>query len=252
MKAQFKGISMVFAIALLLALILPVTSQSAQNDQGGVSVFPADSSPYGRTYGEWMASWQQWATGMPYTHHPLFDTADASTGQSGPVWFLGGKFCSLNAPNCGTNNVVRHITIPAGKALFFPIVDTEVSTVETGGGDVNNANAIKDINSLRQLAEQYTNYATIVRLDVDGTSVPLQNFRVRSTAFGFYLPQHDIFTAVGEGTFTPGDYFPGVDDGYYVMLEPLSAGRQHTIHFHAEEPNFSWILDITYFVQVQR
>ena len=113
---------------------------------------------------------------------------------------------------------------------------------------------MKDINGLRQAAEQNTDYDTNVSLEVDGVRVPnlAQNFRVQSTVFGFYLPKDDIFTAVGEGTFAPGYYFPGVDDGYYVMLKPLSSGREHTIHFRAEAPHWNWVLDITYFVQVHR
>ena len=39
----------------------------------------------------------------------------ASLGQSGPVWFLAGTFGST---------VTRTVTIPAGKTLFFPILNT--------------------------------------------------------------------------------------------------------------------------------
>ena len=125
--------------------------------------------------------------------------------------------------------------------------------MEAGGGDVTKANPA-DINGLRQAVEQATNVGTNISLQVDGVSVPnlTRDFRVQSTAFGFYLPKGDIFTALGEGTFSPGYYFPGVDDGYYVMLAPLSPGRQHTVHFHAEEPAYNFILDVTYFVNVQR
>ena len=47
MKKQIKGISMAFAVALLLALILPVPSLFAYdgNDQGTVNIFPKDSAP---------------------------------------------------------------------------------------------------------------------------------------------------------------------------------------------------------------
>jgi hypothetical protein len=253
MKSKGREILTVLGIVFSLAMALPAQSLYADSNNS-VNIFPPDSAPYGRTYAEWMAAWQQWATSIPATAHPLFDSAPASTGQSGPVFFLGGKFCALNDSNCGTNNVVRHITVPAGKALFFPIADTEISTVETGGGSVDSPNAIKDINALRQAAEQNTNYDTKLSLEVDGVRVRdlAERFRVQSTAFGFYLPENDIFTAVGEGTFSPGYYFPGVDDGYYVMLQPLSPGRQHTIHFRAEAPHWNWVLDITYFVQVHR
>ena len=35
----------------------------------------------GRTYADWSERWWQWAYSLPTTHNPLFDTADASTGQ---------------------------------------------------------------------------------------------------------------------------------------------------------------------------
>lgn len=246
MRAIAK-ISLISAVVFALSIVLLVPPSFAE-----VKIFPVDSAPYGRTYGEWMAAWQQWATSIPATSHPLFDTGPASTGQSGPVFFLGGKFCALFTP-CGTDNVVRNITVPAGKALFFPIVDAEVSTVETGGGDATSTNAIKDINGLRQVAAQYAEGYTNLALEVDGH--PVQNiaaYRVQSYAFGFYLPANDIFTAMGEGTFSPGYYFPGVDDGFYVMLKPLAPGKTHTIHFHAEAPAWSWVLDITYNVTIQQ
>ena len=258
MRRDVTGCSRVLTVLVLFALSVPVLAAAAgagqDNDRGAVGIFPTSSVPYGRTYGDWMAAWQQWATSMPYTNHPLFDTADPSTGQSGPVWFLGGKFCALGE-TCGSNHVVRQITVPAGTALFFPIFDVEVSAVEMGGGDANNA-AIKDINGLRQAAASWAAMALNLSLEVDGVEVPhlQRRFHVQSSAFGFYLPKDDIFTAVGEGTFTEGYYFPGVDDGFYVMLEPLAPGRRHTIHFHAEFPGSpdNWVLDGTYHVHVQR
>lgn len=50
------------------------------------------------------------------TSSPLFDTADVNAGQTGHVWFLGGNFTG------GSEN--RTATIPAGVALFFPILNT--------------------------------------------------------------------------------------------------------------------------------
>ena len=123
MKRHGKGFSGVLTVLVLLALSVlvasPVASGQQDNDRGAASIFPTTSSPYGRTDGEWMAAWQQWATSMPYTHHPLFDSADPSTGQSGPVWFLGGKFCALGE-TCGNNHVVRESRFPQGRHSSSP------------------------------------------------------------------------------------------------------------------------------------
>lgn len=251
MRNYFKVMPVALTVILTVLISLLVTPAFAES-RPVVKIFPADSTPYGRSYGEWMAAWQQWATSIPATSHPLFDTGPADTGQSGPVFFLGGKFCPIDT-ECSTQNVTRKITIPPGKALFFPIMDAEYSTVETGGGSMDGPNAIPDINGLRQAAGQTVNNYTNLSLEVDGVKVTnLESFRVQSPAFSFYLPENDIFTAVGEGTFTPGYYFPGVDDGYYVMLQPLSAGKEHIIHFHGEAPVWNWVLDVTYRVTVDK
>src|SRR5205823_4113742 len=46
---------------------------------------------------------------------PWWDTAGefADLGQSGPVWFLAG----------GAWGYTKNVTVPAGKALFFPLID---------------------------------------------------------------------------------------------------------------------------------
>jgi len=59
---------------------------------------------------------------MPIDHHPLYDTADCSAGQSGPVWFLGGTFTTIEqSPGVVVGIANRTCTVPADKALFFPI-----------------------------------------------------------------------------------------------------------------------------------
>jgi hypothetical protein len=86
---------------------------------------------------------------------------------------------------------------------------------------------------------------------LDGVRIPnlKNNFRVQSTAFVFTLPDDNLFTAVGEGPYSGGSYFPGVDDGVYVMLAPLRAGA-HKVHFHGAFPQYNFTLDITYNLMV--
>src|SRR5205823_8952020 len=101
---------------------------------GNPAIAPPNSHPFGLSYGEWSARWWQWAFSLPVDHHPLYDTADCSAGQSGKVWFLGASF----APTVtGSGQVVaiatRHCTVPTGTALFFPILNAEASTAERNG-----------------------------------------------------------------------------------------------------------------------
>ena len=231
----------ILAIAIVLGLaLLAVPSIMAQ------LVVPASSVAYGRTYSEWSAAWQQWALSIPVANHPLFDNGDCSVGQSGPVWFLGGKFCALNNPNCGTTHVVRSCSVPAGKALYIPVLNAEWSVLEMNDPKFQ-------IGDLRALAASNIDGATNLWFDIDGAKIPhlKKDFRVQSSAFVFTIPDDNLFTAVGEGPYPGGSYFPGLDDGVYVMLAPLSGGS-HKIHFHGTMPAFNFTLDITYNLNVAK
>lgn len=231
----------ILVVAIVLGLaVLAVPSVMAWDN--GPKVIDRDSVAYGRTYSEWSAAWQQWALSIPVAEHPLFDNGPCSVGQSGPVWFLGGKFCALNNPNCGTTNVIRSCSVPAGTALYIPILNAEWSVLEVK----TDQNPNPQITDLRSAAASNMDGST-TEIDVDGRQIrDLQsNFRVQSTAFVFTLPDDNEFNAVGEGPFPGGAYFPGVDDGVYVMLAPLRPGP-HTVHFHGYMPAYNFTLDITY------
>jgi len=63
-----------------------------------------------------MKSWTRWAMEEPWSTGPINDPTGASCamGQGGPVWFLAGTSGGPAARDC---------TIPAGKKLFFPLVN---------------------------------------------------------------------------------------------------------------------------------
>jgi hypothetical protein len=229
----------VVAIVLVLA-VLAVPSVMAQD---GPKVFSRDSVVYGRTFAEWDAEWNQWSYSFPVAHHPLFDNADCTAGQSGPVWFLGGKFC----PNGGTCSfsAVRSCTVPSGKALFFPIVDFEDSALEEWVVEHAGDQTYQQIGTLRSVTSSVEG-ATDIFCQIDGETVPhlAQRFSVQSTAFGFTIPDDNLLKAIYGAPFEAGTYFPAVDDGYYMMLS-LAPGN-HVLHFGA-----SW-LDVTYNLTVAK
>ena len=233
-----KSILRISFVLVVVALFSLTTM--AQN------VIPADKIVAGRSYSEWAAAWNQWATSIPVSNHPLFDNGDCNVGQSGPVWFLGGKFCSVGATNCGTANVVRSCTVPSNKGLFMPIIDSEQSVLEMNDPKTQ-------IADMRKTIADAIDQAKDLAFEIDG--VPVHNlkrdFRVLSPAFSFTLPDENFFNAVGEGPYLAGFYYPGVDDGVYVMLAPLAPGH-HVVHFHGFMPQFNFTLDITYMLHVKR
>jgi hypothetical protein len=136
--------------------------------------------------------------------------------------------------------------VPAGEALYIAVLNAENSALELNDPKVQ----IQDLRSMNAAA---MDGAAGLSLAIDGAPIPhLQDrFRIQSTAFGFTIPDDNLFTAIGEGNFTGGAYFPAADDGVYVMVAPLPVGP-HKIHFHGAFPVYSFTLDITYNVMVAK
>jgi hypothetical protein len=183
-------------------------------------------------------SWWQWALETPASGNPLTDTTGqfAAVNQSGRVWFLAG--------NPG-GTTVRTITVPSGKALFFPIVnvfDAEDGIVVGGG-------RLFGIPRPVQVAQMFVSNviatATGLSCEVDGNPLPITTANLeQSTPFSLHLPADNILGVPA------GVYYPAVDSGYYVLLPPLSAG-QHTIHWAGSITFFPLSLDVTYNITVQ-
>lgn len=233
-------------LALAMQYIPNVFAHGYEFEREGIRIFDRDSVVYGRTYSEWNAAWQQWATSIPTANHPLFDNGDCSVGQSGPVWFLGRKFVAVGG--VATGNAVRNCSVPAGKALYVAVYNAEDSALEETTAGLGHP---AQIGELRAITAQQMDGITDLSMQVDFENIAniKERFRVQSSAFGFTLPPDNFFTAIGEGPFPEGTYFPAVDDGYYVMVAPMPIGH-HTIHFHGSTgPN---LLDITYHIYVYR
>jgi hypothetical protein len=58
------------------------------------------------------------------------------------------------------------------------------------------------------------------------------------------MPKHNLFVKPCNGDSPAGVYSPGVDDGYYVVLDPLPSGN-HALHFQAQSQGVT-VQDITY------
>src|SRR5690242_15987247 len=76
--------------------------------------------PNGKAYEKLSADWWKWAYSFPVSINPLFDATGAQgyLGNQGNLFFLSGV---INLSGTAT----RTITVPAGKPLFFPILNVE-------------------------------------------------------------------------------------------------------------------------------
>jgi len=194
--------------AILTAATLSVAAAPSPTRDDGLVILPGNT-PFGAVFSQWTARWWQFALSFPADANPLFDASvSCVVGQSGPVWFLMHDFGS------GTP-VHRTCSVPEGTALFFPIINVV---------DINVAS--QSPAELRAETAPCLDAVTELRLTVDGRSVDVKKSktRVRSVVFPVTFPDGNV---LGVPATT---YSPVIDDGYYVMLAPMSVGT-HTFAF---------------------
>ena len=116
--------------------------------------------------------------------------------------------------------------VPSKKALYFPILNSEDSAIEERLAENPGNPKFQQISALRAGAESNLTNPS-VSCSVDGAAIPQlpERYRVQSTAFSFTLPAGNLWTSIYGTKFPEGTYFPGVDDGWLVMLAPLHPGN---------------------------
>jgi hypothetical protein len=216
-------------------------------------LFPRDATPFGVSYEDWAAAWWQWAVAIPKDENPMLG-GPCELHQSGKVFFLAGT--------TGGNDI-RSCTIPAGKGIFFPLVNVMYKSCPEYGGQFEGYTC-EDATSedlLHQGATEYMGYESTLLLEIDGVSVEgLDAYRAHSDTFVETSPT-DVSARVFPFCAGPieenpcgvpvGSERPAVADGYWAMLRPLSAG-QHEIRFAASIalPWGGFSLDVTYDILV--
>jgi len=181
---------------------------------------------YGASYGEWSARWWEWALSIPAVKNPVLDPTgnNCSVGQVGNVWFLAGTF---------GGSVNRTCTIPAAKAIFFPLVNS-VGLFPLG----NETSLDLRVNYAAPIIEGVTS----LKCTLDGRPCAqnLFDFRVQSPIFEALVRSQSLLP--------PHFYDPAVADGYWLLLAPLKPGP-HTLNFGGTSGTFS--VDVTYNLTVQ-
>jgi hypothetical protein len=197
-------VSCAFLVVLSLSMIGLVNGQALDK------VYAPITKPFGLTYGQWSEKWWQWSLSIPLADNPGGDDTGekCAVGQSDiNVWYLSGTF---GGP------VVRNCKIPEGKAIFFPVVNSECSYLEFP--------AYKTEAELRQCAVTFADKVSNLDASVDGVKIPdIEKYRFQSGLFNFSLPAENVLGLA------PG-ITDSVADGYWIMLKPLAKG-EHTIQF---------------------
>ncbi|MGE5139445.1 MAG: hypothetical protein ACM3JD_08300 [Rudaea sp.] len=230
---------------VVLALVVPASVGLAKGNYGNPGVLPPDSHPFGKTYAEWNVAWWRWVYKTPAETNPLFDPtgANCEEGQSGPVWFLAGT---------AGGATTRHCTIPAGKAIFFPVINVNVDYPCPGDPwPVDNQAALTA--GLRDFARFIINGTTGLYAKVDGRNLRnLDRYRAISPLFWFKADP-SLSAAWGDACLTGQDQV-GVADGYWIMLAPLAVG-EHELSFggwfKVPELGLDFPVDVSYHLTVK-
>jgi hypothetical protein len=169
----------------------------------GFELYAPDSRVFGRTYGEWTARWWRWALSITKTENALVDDTGKNcvNNQSGPVWFLAG---TLKGP------AERSCTIPADRAILFPVINYEASVAE-GDGTTDEELAARAKFEMDQI--------TNMRAMISGTNVnELKQYRIQSPPFSVTLPADNVLGLPAQTT-------KMMSEGYWLFLKPLQPGN---------------------------
>lgn len=189
-------------------------------------------------YKQLSAEWWQWVLSVPASVNPLTDATgeDCMIGQRGTNWFLAGTFFG--------GSVTRACDIPQGATLFFPVINSV--GIDTPGQCGQGEDPIPS-SVYREGAAAFIDGATNLSVTLDGQAAGPMH-RTVSQVFEVALPADNLFAGPCGGL-AAGIYSPAIDDGYYVRLNPLAVGP-HTVQIHAENPDASFVLDVTYNLNV--
>ena len=183
---------------------------------------------------------------IPKATNPILDTTGKfcdqaakptpSKQQAGPVFFLAGT------PGAGA--VTRRCTVPAGKALFFPIISA------LWGAAVGDCEPTASVPcNLAILRKSAADSMDSVQLTATIDGEPVENLpqqRVQSPVLTITYPDKNI-AGVSQGT-----YAPNISDGYWLMLPPLPAGA-HTVYFKGVSTGGIFegtVIEVTYHLTV--
>ena len=188
------------SVAFCLALVASLGVAAAD------LVLPPGAPLGNRSAEQLSAQWWQWAMSVPGEASPVRDPtgANCGAGQDGDVWFLAGGF--------GMPKIRRVCEVPAGKFLFFPIVqkgDRSRTCEQARSGA-----ALRNVEALELFAE------------IDGVAVPNpKRYRVATQAC------FDVYAKVSP-MLGKAEPHPSASDGYWLLVKPPPKGR-HVIRFSA-------------------
>jgi hypothetical protein len=225
-------------VALLAVLVMPMSASG----KAGPVILPANSHPFGKTYGEWSAEWwkQAYAVDTTVAGQP-FGTGQVDCAQLGVrnVVFLVGTTLTTGP------SAERSCTVPPGRALLIPLINAECSEAVDG---------MHTYADRLDCARGYMNQVVTSSLELifrAGDEPPVKVPASTLASFRFDSPPF-TWTSGANSPF-PVDAFtnnPAAANGFYVMLAPLPPGS-YDITFGGEAPGLGFSTMATYHLTVR-
>jgi hypothetical protein len=206
-----------------------------------VNILPPGGKPYGLTYPQQIMNYWKWQIGIPAKDNPLNDPTGekCATGQlnsSSPVFYLSFNNGGFSQRTC---------KVPAGKALFIPVMMVEWSQKEAP------KDTAQDLIKAATTDQDSVNSLYLKIGDKEYKYQDLLKYRTHTGVFNVTFPDNGLFGILHGGpTITAAD-------GFYIMTEPLAKGT-YLVHFKSSlictqpdcvDPNFAQ--DITYTIIAQ-
>ncbi len=212
------------SVGVCVAVLVAAPAAMARN----ADVYPPDSKPFGKSYGEWSALW--WTQAVSDRGADAFKPGEVDCSALGTrkVVFLVGT--------SSTSPVERSCRISRKVAILFPVINGECSQAEGDGSTDAELRACA-----AKLADTFTN----LHAKLDGKPLKrLKRFRFASPLFTFSP------VAGNPIGIPPATNSPSVADGYWVMLKKLKKGT-HTLSFGGASPPNNFTTATTYKLTVR-
>ncbi len=221
-------------LALVFIYILTSCSDSSVNNTDDYAILEPDGKYFGKTYNEYSIAWWQWALSMPKDSHPLMDNAPFSKNQPENIWFLGG---TIGFSEQGLDKKIeRNVTIPYGKAIFFPV---STSIAPASLGYPKDSLAILTSKELEIFDELYC--------EINGERIPdIFTYRFASDKiFSYTLPENNVFD-LPQGIYEDDAYA----DGIYILIDNLKK-QNYTLRYYQRQVHFNYEQEVIYYITVE-
>jgi hypothetical protein len=228
-----------FIVTPVLSILLFSTILSPVAGLNTVNILPPGGKPYGLTYADHIKNFWKWAIKTPANENPVNDPTGVkcAAGQedtNSSVFYL--------APNNGGTSQ-RVCNVPAGKALFIPVMPVESSDKELPKA------AVADLSKSAKNDQDHVNSMYLNIGDKEYNFQDLDKYRTHTDAFEVVFPDNGIFGVL------KGGVSKAVADGRYIITEPLAKGT-YPIHFKSSlidpsNPDTNFAQDITYKIIAQ-